>query len=41
MLEGLDVLINDLTIERIEGAGHFVPWEAPERVTDAMMDWLP
>jgi pimeloyl-ACP methyl ester carboxylesterase len=41
MLEGLDVLINDLTIERIDGAGHFVPWEAPERVTDAMMDWLP
>jgi pimeloyl-ACP methyl ester carboxylesterase len=41
LLEGLDVLIDDLTIVRIEGAGHFVPWEAPDAVTRAMADWLP
>lgn len=41
MLDGLDALIDDLTIVRIEGAGHFVPWEAPDPVTNAMMDWLP
>ena len=40
-LEGLDALIDDLTIVRIEGAGHFVPWEAPDAVSQAMRDWLP
>lgn len=40
-LEGLDALIDDLTIVRIEGAGHFVPWEAPDTVTQAISDWLP
>ena len=39
-LEGLDPLIDDLTIVRIEGAGHFVPWEAPGPVSKAMQDWL-
>ena len=29
-LEGLDELVDDLTIVRIPDAGHFVPWEAPE-----------
>lgn len=41
LLDGLDALIDDLTIVRIEGAGHFVPWEAPDAVTRAMADWLP
>ena len=41
LLDGLDPLIDDLTIVRIEGAGHFVPWEAPDAVTRAMADWLP
>jgi len=41
MLDGLDSLIDDLTIARINGAGHFVPWEAPDAVTHAMMEWLP
>lgn len=40
-LEGLGPLIDDLTIVRIEGAGHFVPWEAPDPVTHAIRDWLP
>ena len=39
-LEGLDPLIDDLTIVRIEDAGHFVPWEAPDPVSQAMRDWL-
>lgn len=26
--------------ERIEGAGHFVPEEAPERLTAVLLDWL-
>ena len=39
-LEGLDVLIDDVTVVRIEGAGHFVPWEQPEAVNAAMREWL-
>jgi pimeloyl-ACP methyl ester carboxylesterase len=39
-LEGLDDHVADLTIVRIPGAGHFVPWERPGEVTAAMRDWL-
>ncbi|WP_343344269.1 alpha/beta hydrolase [Sphingomicrobium sp. XHP0239] len=39
-LDGLDGLIDDLTIERIEDAGHFVPWEKPEPVADAIRAFL-
>ncbi|MEN3972358.1 alpha/beta hydrolase [Sphingomicrobium sp. XHP0235] len=39
-LDGLDTLIDDLTIERVEGAGHFVPWEKPEPVAAALRDFL-
>ena len=39
-LEGLDALVPDLTVVRIENAGHFVPWEKPEPVTAAIRDWL-
>ena len=39
-LEGLDALVPDLTITRLEGVGHFAPWEAPDRVTSAMRGWL-
>ncbi len=38
-LDGLDALVNDLTVVKVE-AGHFVPWEAPEAVNKAMLDWL-
>lgn len=38
-LEGLDQYVPDLTIERIEDAGHFVPWEKPEPVIAAMRRW--
>jgi pimeloyl-ACP methyl ester carboxylesterase len=39
-LEGLDALVPDLTIVRIDDAGHFVPWEKPEAVNAAMREWL-
>ena len=40
-LEGLADHIDDVTIVRIEGTGHFIPWEAPDAVTKAMANWLP
>jgi pimeloyl-ACP methyl ester carboxylesterase len=39
-LEGLEDHIDDLTIERIEDAGHFVPWESPAAVNAAMNQWM-
>ena len=39
-LEGLDALVEDLTIVRVPGAGHFAPWEAPEAVADALGPFL-
>jgi pimeloyl-ACP methyl ester carboxylesterase len=39
-LDGLDTLVADLTIERVHGCGHFVPWEAPQAVNAAMDAWL-
>lgn len=39
-LEGLDELINDLTLVRLPDAGHFVPWEAPDAVTSAIRAFL-
>jgi pimeloyl-ACP methyl ester carboxylesterase len=39
-LDGLEDHIDDLSVVRLAGAGHFVPWEAPEAVTVAMSDWL-
>ncbi|WP_265587246.1 alpha/beta fold hydrolase [Sphingomicrobium arenosum] len=39
-LDGLDALVDDLTIEKIDDAGHFVPWEKPEPVARALADFL-
>ncbi len=39
-LQGLDEVIDDLTIEEVHGCGHFVPWEAPEKVNAAMERFL-
>jgi len=39
-LEGLEALVPDLTLNKLEGVGHFAPWEAPEKVTGAMREWL-
>jgi pimeloyl-ACP methyl ester carboxylesterase len=39
-LEGLDQLIDDLTIVRLPGAGHFAPWEAGDEVASALRPFL-
>lgn len=39
-LEGLDVLVDDLTIVKLPKAGHFAPWEAPQEVASALRDFL-
>jgi pimeloyl-ACP methyl ester carboxylesterase len=39
-LDGLETLVDDLQIERIAGAGHFVPWEEPQPVAAALRDFL-
>ena len=35
-LDGLDALVEDLTIIRLHDAGHFAPWEAPDQVAAAL-----
>ena len=39
-LDGLDALVEDLTIVRVAEAGHFAPWEAPDAVADALRPFL-
>jgi len=39
-LDGLDTLVEDLTLVRVEDAGHFVPWERPEAVAAALRSFL-
>jgi len=39
-LEGLEENIDPLTIERVYDCGHFVPWEAPDKVIAAMEKFL-
>jgi pimeloyl-ACP methyl ester carboxylesterase len=39
-LEGLEELVEDLQIERIADAGHFVPWEAPDVVAAVLRPFL-
>lgn len=39
-LEGLDQLVEDLSIVRVPDAGHFVPWEKPQAVADALGPFL-
>ena len=39
-LAGLEALVPDLTLVRVEEAGHFVTWEAPGRVNAAIADFL-
>lgn len=39
-LEGLDDVIDDLTIVRVPESGHFVPWETPEKVNAALDEFL-
>ena len=39
-LDGLDTLIDDLTVARIPGSGHFVQWEAPDAFNAALDEFL-
>lgn len=39
-LEGLDDIVEDLTVVEVPGCGHFVPWEAPEKFNAATDDFL-
>lgn len=39
-LEGLDEIIDDLTLVEVPGSGHFVPWEAPGEVNAAIEEFL-
>lgn len=39
-LDGLDQLVEQLSIARIPAAGHFAPWEAPDAVAGALAPFL-
>ncbi|MFL6741318.1 MAG: alpha/beta fold hydrolase [Sphingomicrobium sp.] len=39
-LEGLDQVIDDVTIVRLPDASHFAPWEAPDQVAAALEPFL-
>jgi pimeloyl-ACP methyl ester carboxylesterase len=39
-LDGLDRLVQDLTIVRLSDAGHFAPWEASGDVAAALRPFL-
>ena len=39
-LEGLDEVVGNLTLVKVTDCGHFVPWEAPDKVNSAMDEFL-
>lgn len=39
-LDGLDALVDDLTVVKLPDVGHFAPWEAPDQVASALRDFL-
>lgn len=39
-IEGMADIIDDLTLVEVAGSGHFVTWEAPEAVNEALDDFL-
>ncbi|MEY4671818.1 MAG: hypothetical protein RLZZ415_1697, partial [Pseudomonadota bacterium] len=39
-LDGLDEVIEDLTLVQVPGCGHFVQWEAPDEVNAALAAFL-
>lgn len=39
-LEGLETLVDDLTVVKLPEAGHFAPWEASDQVASALRDFL-
>jgi pimeloyl-ACP methyl ester carboxylesterase len=41
MIESAKFCANTYRYERIEGVGHFMQWEAPDKVTALLLDFLP
>jgi pimeloyl-ACP methyl ester carboxylesterase len=39
-LDGLDLLVEDLTVVRLPDSGHFAPWQAGEKVAAALWPFL-
>lgn len=39
-LDGIERQVTDLTLVKVPGCGHFVPWEAPAAVNQALDDFL-
>jgi pimeloyl-ACP methyl ester carboxylesterase len=39
-LDGLDALVEEITVVRLPNAGHFAPWEAPQDVATALEPFL-
>ncbi|WP_423142882.1 alpha/beta fold hydrolase [Parablastomonas sp. CN1-191] len=39
-LDGIEKVVTDLTLVKVPGCGHFVPWEAPQAVNAALDDFL-
>ncbi len=39
-LDGMDAIIADLTVVKVPGCGHFIPWEAPAAVNAAVDAFL-
>ena len=39
-IDGIEELVPNVTIEPVEGCGHFVIWEKPEAVNAAMDKFL-
>lgn len=39
-IEGLDAVVDDLTLVQVPDCGHFVPWEAPDAVNAALDEFL-
>ena len=39
-LDGLDAFVDDLTVVKLSGVGHFAPWLAPEGVAEALRAFL-
>ena len=39
-LDGMEDLVPNLSVVKVPGCGHFVPWEDPDAVNAAMDDFL-
>lgn len=39
-LDGMEELVTNMTLVRVPGCGHFVPWEAPQAVNAAVDEFL-